>query len=68
MQGAVMATAVASPPSFDVKLPTSRPLAIGELTKDQLDAEIQAGMDDIYAGRVVSVDQVAAEMRGKYGE
>ena len=52
---------------FEMKLPSSRPLVIGELTREQFDAEMKAGLDDIQAGRVVSADVVEAEMRRIYG-
>ena len=52
---------------FEMKLPSAKPLVIGELTKEQFDAEMQAGMDDIRAGRVISADNVEAEMRRLYG-
>ena len=44
-----------------------KPVAIGSLTKEQLDAELQKGMDDIAAGRVIPAEQVEAEMRKLYG-
>lgn len=52
---------------FEMKLPAARPVAIGELTKEQFDAEIQLGLDDIRAGRVASAADVEAEVRGLYG-
>ena len=52
---------------FEMKLPASKPVVIGELTKEQFDAQMQLGMDDINAGRVVSADDVEAEMRRLYG-
>lgn len=52
---------------FDMKLPASKPVAIGDMTKEQIDVELQKGMDDIAAGRVVSADEVEAEMRRLYG-
>lgn len=51
---------------FEMKLP-AKPVAMGALTKEQLDLEIQKGMDDIAAGRVVSADEVESEMRRLYG-
>ena len=51
---------------FEMKLPSARPLVIGEMTREQFNAEMQAGLDDIQAGRVVSADDVEAEMRGMY--
>ena len=52
---------------FEMKLPSARPVVIGDLTKEQFDAEMQLGMDDFQAGRVVSADDVEAEMRRLYG-
>ena len=36
-------------------------------TRGQFNAEMQAGLDDIQADRVVSADDVEAEMRRMYG-
>ena len=47
---------------FEMKLPTARPLVISEMTREQFNAEMQAGLDDIQAGSVVSADDVEAEM------
>lgn len=44
------------------------PVLAGSLTKEQFDSELQKGMDDIAAGRVLSADEVEAEMRKLYGE
>ena len=52
---------------FDMKLPTPVPAAVGSMTKEQFDMELQKGMDDIAEGRVISADAVEAEMRGLYG-
>ena len=52
---------------FEMKLPATAPVAVGALTKEQLDAEIQKGIDDIDAGRVVDAASVEAEMRRLYG-
>jgi addiction module RelB/DinJ family antitoxin len=51
---------------FEMKLPDTAPIAAGSLTKEQLDAELQKGMDDIVSGRVLSADEVEAEMRSLY--
>ena len=52
---------------FEMKLPSARPLVIGELTKEQFDAEMKAGLNDIKVERVISADDVEAEMRRMYG-
>lgn len=52
---------------FEMKLPAEAPVAYGSLTKEQFDAEIQKGMDDIREGRVYSADDVEAEMKRDFG-
>ena len=37
------------------------------MTKEQLDAELQKGFDDIEKGRVFSLVEVDAEMKNRYG-
>ena len=51
---------------FDMKIPASIPVAIGSMAKEQFDMELQKGMDDIAAGRVISADAVEAEMKSLY--
>ncbi|MDO4620567.1 MAG: type II toxin-antitoxin system RelB/DinJ family antitoxin [Lachnospiraceae bacterium] len=45
---------------FELRLPSSKPLAVGAMTKEQLDAELQKGVDSIKEGNVFSADQVDA--------
>lgn len=52
---------------LDLKLPDRTPVAIGGMTREQIDAELQKGLDDIIAGHVISADEVEAEMRRLYG-
>ena len=40
-----------------------KPITMGKLTKEELDAEIAKGMEDIENGRVHSAAVVAEEMR-----
>lgn len=49
---------------FDMTLPA--PVAAGALTKEQLDAELQKGFDDVDAGRLISADEVEASMKSRY--
>ena len=54
--------------SFEMELPAyEEPVAYGSLTKEQFDAEIEKGMEDIKAGRVYSADEVEAEMKREFG-
>ena len=53
---------------FEMKLPAYKePVAYGSLTKEQFNAEIEKGMEDIKAGRVYSADEVEAEMKREFG-
>ncbi len=52
---------------FDMKLPTRRPLVYGELSKEQLDAEIQKGFDDVASGKVFAAADVEAQMKSRFG-
>ena len=40
---------------------------LATMTKEQFDAEISKGMDDIEQGRVFSAEEVAAELRRDFG-
>ena len=45
---------------FDLRLPSSKPVAVGAIAREQLDAELQKGIDSIKAGKVYSADEVDA--------
>lgn len=48
---------------FDLKLPASKPLAIGAMTSEELDAELDKGFADMQAGRVLPEKEVFAALR-----
>jgi hypothetical protein len=52
---------------FEMKLPTRTPVAMGSLTKEELDAEIGRGITSIEEGRVYSAEEVEAEMKRDFG-
>ena len=52
---------------FEMKLPASVPLSVGSMTQEELDRELEKGMEDIRAGRFRSADEVEAEMHRLYG-
>ena len=52
---------------FELKLPSSKPLAVGAMTRKQLDAELQKGVDSIKAGKVYSADEVDAALAKEFG-
>lgn len=53
---------------FEMKIFKRKPLSINKLTKEQFDAEIQAGMDDIHDGRVISAEEIEAEMNRMFDQ
>ena len=52
---------------FEMKLPAKPPLCLGALSKEELDAELQKGLDDFEAGRVYSATEVRAEFQRGFG-
>lgn len=52
---------------FDMKLPKHNPLVLGSLSEEQFNAEIEKGLADLTAGKVVSAEQVADRMRRDFG-
>jgi DNA-damage-inducible protein J len=48
---------------FDVKLPRNRPLILEEMTKEELETEIQKGLDEIHEGKTESLDDAFADIR-----
>ena len=52
---------------FDVKLPAKRPLFMDELSREELDAELEKGYRDILEEKTIPADQVFSALHGKYG-
>ncbi len=52
---------------FEVTLPQAKPTAIGGMSREELDREIQKGMDSLKAGRRVSSDGVDRELAEEFG-
>ncbi len=43
---------------FELRLPVNTPTALGSLTRDELDKELQKGIDSISTGKQYSADEV----------
>ena len=52
---------------FELKLPSSKPLAVGAMVREELDAELQKGVESIKAGKVYSADEVDAALAKEFG-
>lgn len=51
---------------FEVKLPDTKLIAVGKLTKEELDAEIEKGYADMLAGDMEPAEKVFADIRREY--
>ena len=52
---------------FEMKLPVAKPVEMSTLTKEQVDAELQKGYDDVMARRTLPAEQVFDAIRMDYG-
>ena len=53
--------------SLELKLASSEPLSVDQLTKKQLDIELQKGIDSIKEGNVYSANEVDAILAKEFG-
>ncbi|WP_148411247.1 type II toxin-antitoxin system RelB/DinJ family antitoxin [Murimonas intestini] len=47
---------------FEVRFPYEKPVCMGELTEEELNAELEKGYTDLLAGRTKPIEQTIAEM------
>ena len=52
---------------FEIKLPECKPTFIDELTEEQLNLEIQKGLQDVEDGKVYSAEEVRALLKKDLG-
>lgn len=52
---------------FDIKLPPSRPVAIGSLSREELDEEIERGYNQMLQGETEPAETVFADIHREYG-
>ena len=52
---------------FDVKLPPSRPIAMGSLSREELDEEIERGYNQMLQGETEPAETVFADIHREYG-
>lgn len=51
---------------FELRLPSRKPNAIGDMTREQLDAEIRKGIKSMQTGKSYTVDEVDAELKREF--
>ena len=42
---------------FELRLPVNKPIALGSITRDELDKELQKGLDSLRSGKSYSADE-----------
>lgn len=52
---------------FEAKLPIQKPTAIGDMTREELDRELEKGMESIRNGRVFTMDEVDTRLAREFG-
>ena len=52
---------------FEAKLPAAKPVAIGSMSREELDAELRKGVASIRNGAVLDVDDVDDLMKREFG-
>ena len=52
---------------FDLRIPVHTPVAMGGLTREELDSELQKGVDSLARGKSYSADEVDQLFSKEYG-
>ena len=52
---------------FELRLPAKKPLAIGNMSKEDLNLELKKGIDSLNEGKSYSVDEVDSYFSKEYG-
>lgn len=52
---------------FELRLPVNKPIALGSITRDELDKELQKGLDSLRSGKSYSADEVDLLFAKEYG-
>lgn len=52
---------------LDLRLPVEQPVAIGNMSREQLNSELAKGVSSIKAGKTFSADEVDARLAEEFG-
>ena len=52
---------------FELRLPSTKPTAIGGMSREQLDAELMKGVESMKSGKTYTADEVDAELKREFG-
>lgn len=52
---------------LDLRLPSSKPTAIGSMSRAEIDAELKKGLESLKSGKSYTADEVDAELKREFG-
>ena len=52
---------------FDLRLPIAKPVAIGNMTREEIDAELLKGVNSLKEGKGLTADEVDARLAKEFG-
>ena len=52
---------------FDLRLPSGKSVAVGSMSREQLDAELMKGVESLKSGKSYTVDEIDAELKKDFG-
>ena len=50
-----------------MRLPAGKPVAVGGMKREQLDAELMKGVESLKSGKTYTVDEIDAELKKEFG-
>lgn len=51
---------------FELRLPSAKPISAGDMSREQLDAELMKGIESMKSGRVYTADEVDDELKREF--
>ena len=52
---------------FESKLPTTRPVAVGDMSREEIDVELMKGIESLKNGKAYTVSEVDEELAKEFG-
>lgn len=52
---------------FDLRLPESKPIAVGRLSRSEIDSELMKGIESLNDNRGFTIEEVDAELKREFG-
>ncbi len=52
---------------LDLPLPSAKPIAIGGMSRAELDAELMKGVESLKSGKTYTVDEIDEELAKEFG-